>query len=544
MRSTPNDKPGKMIGNRYRVHHILAGGMGMVYLCFDQEERESCALKTFKGDFVVDMKALPHVFKNEVSTWIALKKHPNIVRCYYMQTVDGQPYMVLEWVAGDGAGRADLRYWIRNGALVLQSALQIALDVCNGLLYAQELQPGLVHHDLKPENILITQEGLAKVTDFGLAQMVQSGVIDPGNGPAVEVNGRQTLLRKRGFVGTPIYAAPEQWQGAPTDGRTDVYALGCILYEMFSGRPPFIPAFQPSNRTEEKQWLRAMRAAHESAPVPALPAGVPDPVVRLIHACLAKSSVDRPSVSQVSKWLSVSYFAEFGQLAPRRPAPGEFTAADYNNRGNTYDSMQMYAEAIDDYSKAVALDPDSALYYSNRGLTYHYLGRCKKALQDYKRAIKRDPRMAEAYLNRGLTFYAQKRYKKALASYSQAIRLDPRLILAYYSRGDTYYRLELYEQALRDYTSVIQLDPENAAAFRNRGSAALMLEKYDQAMADFRRAIELKPQSVAAYLDRGQLLGQVHGRWDLALLDFEQAARLGSRRGAQYADKIRQSMRQ
>ena len=160
MTSQPRYKPGDRIGGRYQVHKALMGGMGEVYLCMDLKEMQPYALKTFQQRYLTDSQRLRHAFEQEVATWVALEKHPNIVRCFWMQTFDNQPFMALEWVAGEEGRGTDLRGWLRHGSLELKPALEITLDICNGLRHAQAKRPGLVHRDLKPENILMAQGGL------------------------------------------------------------------------------------------------------------------------------------------------------------------------------------------------------------------------------------------------------------------------------------------------------------------------------------------------------------------------------------------------
>ena len=174
MKPQPRYHPGDRIGGRYQVHKALMGGMGEVYLCLDLNTNHPYALKTFQQHHLTNSMALQRSFETEVATWVALGKHPNIVRCYHMNILDNQPFMVLEWVVSQEKQGADLRSWLKHGPLDLKFALEIAIDICHGLIYAQATQPGLVHRDLKPENILMTQSGVAKITDFGLAQIMKT----------------------------------------------------------------------------------------------------------------------------------------------------------------------------------------------------------------------------------------------------------------------------------------------------------------------------------------------------------------------------------
>src|SRR5690606_21457407 len=121
----------------------LMGGMGEVYLCLDLKTIQPYALKTFQQRHMTSSAKFSQAFENEVATWVALEKHPNIVRCFYLKVLDARPFMFLEWIAGDESqSKADLRTWLKRGPLDLRLALDFSLDICRGLQYAQQKQPG------------------------------------------------------------------------------------------------------------------------------------------------------------------------------------------------------------------------------------------------------------------------------------------------------------------------------------------------------------------------------------------------------------------
>jgi serine/threonine protein kinase len=209
MLTDPQYHRGDRIGGRYQVHQALSGGMGEVYLCRDLEKNYPLALKTFQRRFLTNM-TIRDLFKQEVATWVALEKHPHVVQCIYMDMLDNRPFMFLEWVAGDEQHGTDLRGWLRHNPLDLRPALQFSLDICSGLTHAQEKVPGIVHRDLKPENILVAQGEVAKITDFGLAQiaMQMSPGLSESEVACGELTSRQSLMRVGGVAGTPPYMAP------------------------------------------------------------------------------------------------------------------------------------------------------------------------------------------------------------------------------------------------------------------------------------------------------------------------------------------------
>jgi tetratricopeptide (TPR) repeat protein len=497
MSPTTRYQKGDKIGGRYLVHRALAGGMGEVYLCLDTQQNLPYALKTFQARHLANPR-LRGLFEREVGIWVALEKHPNLVRCFYMDTLDNQPFMVLEWVAAEEGYGTDLRdLLLRRGRLDPRLALDFAIDVCRGMAHAADRCPGVVHCDLKPENVLVAQGRLAKVTDLGLAKVAREAGLTPDQGTAPSAGRR--LVSAAG--GTPPYMAPEQWRGEPVDPRTDVYAVGCLLYELLTGRLPF------DAPTEE-----GLRRQHLGSPPPALALvdAVCGALGGVLGRCLAKEAKERyASAAELRRDLAQVYEGRWGQ--PPRPVPRarDFTAGDYTNRGFTYEQLGRHAEALADYATALRLDPNHAQAYYNRGNIYIGLGRLAEALADYAAALRLDPTRAQAYYNRGNTYYRLGRHAEALADYAAALRLDPNDAQAYCNRGATYVALGRPEEALEDYGAALRLDPNYAHAYCNRG---------------------------VLYANRGEL--------QAALCDFEQAERRGHSAGAQYAAHARQTLGQ
>lgn len=512
MTPPPRYRTGDRIGGRYLVHQALMGGMGEVYLCLDLERNVPFALKTFQARYL-EHPRMHHAFEQEVAIWVALGKHPNIVRCFYLKTFDKQPFMFLEWIAGDAHHGTDLRSWLQRGALDLHRALSFAMDICRGLRYAASKQPGIVHRDLKPENILITRGSVARITDFGLALLAQSADLalpDPGDHTAA----RQTTVRTGQVVGTPAYMAPEQWLGVPNlDGRTDIYALGCILYELLTGQRPF-----------QARTLAGMRQQHLEAAFPHLPAtnsvfAALDP---LIGRCTAKQVAERlPTVDDLLQGLTMIYQQHVGEIPAAGAVSDTFTATDYYNRGLTYHALRRYTEACQDFSHVIDLTPLDAEAYADRGSAHYHLKQYAAALQDYTQALQIAPTNPRFYINRGSAYTALQQYEDALADYSRAIEHDPDAAEAYYNRGNTYYQLHRDSEALADYTEVIRIKPLFVSAYANRANAYASLQRFEEALADYTRVIQLEPAHTGAYFNRGFVYTALQ-RYPEALADFEQ----------------------
>lgn len=533
MQPQPRYRKDDKIGGRYLVHYTLMGGMGEVYLCLDLKTIRPYALKTFQQRF--QTQHLHQAFAEEVAIWVALEKHPNIVRCFRMDTFDNQPFMILEWVASEEGRGNDLRGWLHHQPLGLQLALEIALDLVSGLIHAQQKRPGFVHRDLKPENILMAQGGLAKITDFGLAQIAERAGLETIAPPQAETETRTrpkwaaTLSfvnrQTNPIVGTPPYMAPEQWRGDILDERTDIYALGCILYEMITGHPPF-PTVATTSEPFQR-WLHRMQVQHETKHPPHLPSELPLALDKLVQSCLAKTPAKRPAnLNHLQTQLIEIYRQQFAQQPPERPAPGIFTASDYNNRGLTYARLERHEAALADYRQAIHHNPQLAQAYVNRGSLYSKLQQYQQALDNINHALDINPNFDGAYYNRGVIYYELQQSQQALSDFNRAIALNPTFALAYNNRGNLYRERQQHQQALADFDRAIQLDPELALAYNNRGIAYRELQQPLQALADYNRAIELAPQDATTYVNRGLTYIMLLQQPQQALADFNQAIQL------------------
>ncbi|MFY9782949.1 MAG: Stk1 family PASTA domain-containing Ser/Thr kinase [Acidimicrobiales bacterium] len=213
----PVDDP-RLYSNRYQVTHLIArGGMAMVYRAQDTLLNRAVALKILYPELSAD-PAFVERFRREAQAAANLS-HPNIVPVFDWGEDNGTYFIVMELV--DGTSLAEM---LRGGTTITPSrSAQIVAQVAAALGYAH--RSGVVHRDVKPGNILITKDGQVKVTDFGIAQAVSS---------------EDHLAEAGSVMGTATYFSPEQAGGVAVDGRSDVYALGVVLYEMLVGRPPFV----------------------------------------------------------------------------------------------------------------------------------------------------------------------------------------------------------------------------------------------------------------------------------------------------------------
>jgi TolB-like protein/tRNA A-37 threonylcarbamoyl transferase component Bud32 len=243
------------------------GGMATVYLARDLKHNRQVAVKVLRPELAAALGT--ERFLREIQI-VAKLSHPHILQLHDSGEAEGFLYFVMPFVDGESL-RQRLE---RQGRLPVATAVQLAIEIAGALDYAHH--QGIVHRDIKPENILL-HTGQAVVSDFGIARAIDAAA---GDG-----SGINRLTTAGVAIGTPPYMSPEQVTGDAVDGRTDVYALGCVLYEMLDGAPPFRGPSQ-----------RAVLAQHSIAPVPPLKhrrAEVGAALERALYKALAKAPDDR-----------------------------------------------------------------------------------------------------------------------------------------------------------------------------------------------------------------------------------------------------------
>ena len=207
---------GKKLDGRYEIRELIGvGGMANVYHCYDTIDDREVAIKILKDEFL-DNEDFIRRFKNE-SKAIAVLNHPNIVRVYDVSFGDMIQYIVMEYIDG-----ITLKEYIEmQGVLDWKETVHLTTQILKALQHAHE--NGIVHRDIKPQNIMLLQDGTIKVTDFGIARFSS--------------NATRTMTEQA--IGSVHYIAPEQARGDKTDGKTDIYSVGVMMYEMLTGKLPF-----------------------------------------------------------------------------------------------------------------------------------------------------------------------------------------------------------------------------------------------------------------------------------------------------------------
>src|SRR6478752_4429513 len=283
--------PGARFGSFEIVEPIGSGGMGEVYRARDTTLGRDVAIKVLPASFSNDAMRVAR-FEQEAKTLASLN-HANIAHIYGLERSDGRTGIVMELV--DGQALVDR---IAEGPIPVADALRIAGQI------ADAHERAIVHRDLKPANVKIKPDGTVKVLDFGIAKALDPRFLT-GPGPAALTTPAMT---EAGFIlGTAAYMSPEQARGKFVDQRTDIWAFGCVLYEMLTAKPAFLG---------EDVTSTLARVLEVGANLSALPTGVPPAVRRTLELCLEKDARKRIADMRDVKLALAGTFATNAPVPP------------------------------------------------------------------------------------------------------------------------------------------------------------------------------------------------------------------------------------
>ncbi len=521
--------------------------MATVYQAVDLRHERKVALKVLHTELSASLG--PDRFLREIKLAARLN-HPHIVPLYDSGEADGFLYYVMPLVEGESL-RDRL---LRDGRISTEESLHLVRGIASALDYAHRLS--IVHRDIKPENVML-QEGEALVTDFGIAK-------------AVSVASGDTLTQTGMMIGTPAYVSPEQAAGdSEIDGRSDQYSLGCVLYEMLSGKKPFTGA-----------TAQAILSKRFSEPVPSIREAFRDATPEIENAlqrALAKESTERfPTTIEFARALVASHLSTpDGSLLTQASAGTAKSVAvlPFSSQSGDQES-EYFADGIAE-EIINALSKIKALKVSSRTSSFSFKGRNEdireiaRKLQvgtilegSVRKAGKRLRVTAQLVnANDNSQLWAE-RYDRELEDVfaiqdeiSANIVSSLRVVLTddekkaieqvptanveayeYYLRGRQFFhqhRRRAMEFAVQMFESAIELDPGYALAHCGVADCCSFLFQYyhaskenlDRAMSASKRALELSPHLAEAHASRG-LAVSLTGQFDVAEKEFQEAMRL------------------
>jgi WD40 repeat protein len=371
-------KPGDVILDLYEVREVFtSGGRGLVYRVYHRGWKIDLAVKCPRTEFFQSEQDKAD-FEHEAETWVKLGLHPHLATCHYVRRLDGIPRVFAEYVSG-----GSLAEWIRSRKLyaggptrALERILDIAIQFAWGLQHAHEL--GLVHRDVKPGNVLMTSDGIAKVTDFGMAKAkaIAAGAATVSErleaplpyGRGSESDCEQTTILVSAGGLTPAFCSPEQIQGRSVSRKTDIWSWGVSLLHMFIG---------------STQWSAGYLAAgiladyRQRGPAGADMPSMPPLLADLLQQCFQPNPDDRPrDMLEIVAVLQRLYAQTFGR-SYRRPAPqaAKARADSLNNRALSLRDLNKYDEAEQLWQQALTISPQHPESTYNLGLTRWRSGR-------------------------------------------------------------------------------------------------------------------------------------------------------------------------
>jgi tetratricopeptide (TPR) repeat protein len=520
---------GDRIAKRWEVARVLRGGMGVVYVVYDHDWREPFAAKTFQDTVFRRSADAASRFEREALTWIRLERHPNIAQARFVERIEGKPLLFMEYVSG-----GDLAKQIGTPRLVgnVPAVLRLAIQFCDGMIHARARQL-VAHRDIKPANCLLTPDGTLKITDFGLAKVVESSIDDRGT---ASIRAGEAGFRSRTGIGagTAAYMPPEQFTDAKhVDVRADIYAFGVMLYEMLTGRLPF-----EGGSWGDFAWMHAMK------PVPRIE-GIPSRLADGVDRCLAKESAARyADFDGVRRMLADVYREQIG-LEPPVPESGvALDAAELNNEGLSLLHLERVEEAIEAFDRCIALDtrlakpwankaaalgdhlgrwedalvcadralaidPEDLHGWTNRGMALRKTGRPAEAVPCYERALAIDETNPLVWSNHAVVLQQLGRAADALAAAERAIALDARFGEAWSNKGVVLTAMGRADEALACHETATEIDPRNAGFWTNNAHALISLRRPGEALDALERALALRPRDKVALLDKGVVLREL-----------------------------------
>lgn len=443
----------------YIVEGVLGqGGMGRVYLVRSRSHGNQFALKRA----LLKKESDRRNFLTELQTWIDLPEHPNLTACRFFRSLDDEILIFAEYVAG-----GTLQSWIRDRKLVtLEQILDVAIQFAWGLHMTHER--GLIHQDVKPGNVLMTMDGLAKISDFGLARARVRG--EP-----TASGGMQSVLVSSGWMTIP-YCSPEQRAGKPLDRRTDIWSWGVSVLEMFYGEPPCAMSGGDHALDVLEAYLES--DDHDDG----LPK-MPDGMAVLLRQCFSKAIENRwRNLAEVLAVLTREYQTATGKAYSRNLA-GIQEQAKVKQERRTREGAQwadpqwwleraLQAEGIDAGEAKQILEKTAG---SRRGQVVADLAVFDEARQRFERLVqgghrKEEVGLAELCMNKALVHFTAGDLYGALNEYDRAIEIQERLV------------------SQDGRTAVIN---NLAAAYMNKANVVSALGDKQAAVALFDQAIEV-----------------------------------------------------
>ena len=531
-----------VLGGRYQLLSCIGqGGMGAVYKAADTRfNNRPVAIKEMSSAGLppARLQEAEAAFEREAHL-LADLLHPNLPRIYEHFTENERSYLVMDFIEGQTVEEYLAK--IGGGPLPVDQVVRWAQQICDVLNYLHTHQPPIVFRDLKPANVMMSESGHIFLIDFGIARIFKPG------------KQHDTVA-----LGSPGYAAPEQYGKAQSTPRSDIYSLGALLHYLLTGIDPseqpffFRPASQvnsavnPALEALLKQMLdmdserrpasaqdvlQALERATTKMTPTTLSSITTDPLLDQAYRAYTQKRLDE-AVALYNQALKNNntnplawqgYGLAQGLRAQHSEALTSFECAlqlnpslitSWNGKGTALSRLRRHQEALIAFERAIELDPNNAASWNGKGATLNALGKPPQALDAFEMALRLDPQLVQAWNNKGLVLYEMGRFKDAQKAFQEALDLDNNNAHASFGKGQALYAQRKLKQALSMYGQAIRIDDTFAEAWNRRGNVLDELGDYNAALKSYDRALQLNAHLAAAWNGKAGVLRQLGRHFD------------------------------
>jgi serine/threonine-protein kinase len=524
--------------SHYRVlEKIGEGGMGVVYRAHDERLERDVALKVLPAGALANEAARKR-FRKEALT-LSKINHPNIAMVYDFDTQEDTDFLVEELIEG-----VSLSEMVISAPLSEREIVNLGSQLCEGLAAAHK--QGVIHCDLKPANIRVTPEARLKILDFGLAKVLRHPGSGAGDDVTASMTGTQTVS------GTLPYMSPQQLLNERLDARSDIWAAGCVLYEMATARrpflgsgpalidailhqqPPVISKLKPNisgaleaviqkclDKDPDKRYYSAREIAVD------LRRAVSAPMSTGIRLRLRRWYAALAVAAALTAVIGIGVFTEsrFRKSSSRQAAevtaPGQVVPHESYLSGlkhlERWDKTGNIDGAIADFQQVVKTDPAFALGYSALAEAYwakyrldHNSRWIEQVEANCRRAAELNNQLPAVYVSLARVHNGKGEYNLALQEIQQALKLEPHDPDALLGEASVYASLGRTEEAESTFKKAAALRPQTWGGHYELGAFYYRQKRYDDAAAEFRRVIELTPDNAMAHATLGGMMQLLH----------------------------------
>ncbi|HVB73941.1 MAG TPA: tetratricopeptide repeat protein [Ktedonobacteraceae bacterium] len=513
-----------LLAGRYQLLSCIGqGGMGAVYKAADTRfNNRSVAIKEMSSAGLppARLQETEAAFEREAHL-LADLLHPNLPRIYEHFAENDRSYLVMDFIEGqtleEHLGK------IGGRPLPVEQVVKWAEQLCDVLSYLHFHQPPIVFRDLKPANVMIDNSEHIYLIDFGIARIFKPG------------KQHDTVA-----LGSPGYAAPEQYGKAQSTPRSDIYSLGALLHYLLTGvdpsEQPFFfrpasqmnPAVNPALEALLKQMLEMDSDRRPTSAQDVLQA-LERATSKMTPTTLATTTTaSDPLLEQAYRAYTHKHLDEAMALYSRALQVNNMNALAWQGYGLTQGLRSQHQDALTSFERALQLNPALITSWNGKGTALSRLRRHQEALVAFERAIELDPNNAASWNGKGATLNALGRPRQALDAFEMALRLDQMLVQAWNNKGLVLYEMGRFKDAQKAFEEALDLDSNNAHALFGRGQALYAQRKLKQALQLFDQALRVDDTFAEAWNRRGNVLDEL-GDYNAALNSYERALQLNAR---------------